>query len=77
MNRINRMIVMTSLLAIMTVLTAAQYGSNEKTLAYAYIQNENELSDGDASTTVPNNDPFLIVLPCCDYMSSDIGSPLN
>jgi len=73
MNRINRMIVMISLLAIMTALTAAQYGSNEKTLAYAYIQNENELSNGDASTTVP----FLIVLPCCDYMSSDIGSPLK
>ena len=68
---------MTSLLALMTALTAAQYGSNEKTFAYAYIQNENELSDGDASTTVPTNDPFMIVLPCCDYMLPDIGSPLN
>jgi hypothetical protein len=77
MNKINRIIAMTSLLALMTALTAAQYGSNENTLAYAYIQNENEQSDGDASTTVPNNDPFLIVLPCCDYMLPDIGSPLN
>jgi len=75
MKRINRIIVMTSLLAIMTALTTVQSGPYVKTFAYAYIQNDNELSNGDASTTVPNNDPFLIVLPCCDYMSTNIGSP--
>ena len=58
----NRMIVMTSLLAIMTALTAVQSGPYVKTFAYAYIQNDNELSNGDTSTTVPTHDPFLIVI---------------
>jgi len=75
MKRIDRMIAVVSLLAIMASLTTVQSGSYEETLVYAYIQNNNELNNGDASTTVPTHGPFLIVLPCCDYMSTNIGSP--
>ena len=77
MSTIRVMVAAGSILAFLTALTVAQHDTYEKSTVYGKLmQNDNDLTDRDASTLVPFDDPILIVLPCCDYMPGDrSGSP--